>query len=147
MRTTKDRIRHTLLFEGIALLLTVLIAPLLLDHSPLSLGALALILSLIAMSWNYLYNLLFDKWQAGIPPQHRSIKMRVLHAAGFEGGLVLIGLPLIAWWLQIGLWQALITDIGFSIAFMCYALVFNWGYDKVFPVEIPALVSSSQETA
>jgi uncharacterized membrane protein len=43
-------------------------------------------------------------------------------------------LPMIAWYLQIGIWQAFIMDLGLAIFYMVYALVFNWAYDRVFPL-------------
>lgn len=146
MRTTRDRIRHTLLFEGIGIVLTSLIVATLVDESVVSAGVLALILSLLAMGWNYQYNLLFDRWllktRGSAKPGVRTIKLRVLHAVGFEGGFLVVSLPLVAWWLELGIWQALVMDIGFSIFFVFYGFVFNWGYDLAFPLdEAPAVAN------
>lgn len=134
MRTTKDRIRHTLLFEAIALVLATTAAALVLENSITKIGTLAITLSLIAMGWNYLYNLWFDQWQHHTPPNKRSFKMRLVHVMGFEGGLLIATLPLVAWWLEMSLWHAFLTDMGFTLFFMMYAFAFNWAYDLVFPV-------------
>ena len=61
------------------------------------------------------------------------------HAIGFEGGLLLVALPLVAWWLSISLWQALLLDLGFVFFYLVYAFVYNLAYDKVFPVPALAL--------
>jgi uncharacterized membrane protein len=46
-----------------------------------------------------------------------------LHALGFEGGLVLILLPLVAYWLGISLWAALVTNLAlFVFFFVCLCL-------------------------
>lgn len=135
MRTTKDRIRHTLLFEGIAVVLSTVIATLILQNTVAEIGTLAIALSLVAMAWNYAYNLWFDRWQHHTPPNKRSFKMRVLHAAGFEGSLLTVSLPLVAWWLNMPLWHAFLSDVGFTLFFMLYAFVFNWMYDLVFPIK------------
>lgn len=134
MRTTWDRIRHALLFEGLAVLLLTALATPLLGQSATDMGALAILLSLIAMGWNYLYNLWFDRWQAQIPADARSLGLRLLHALGFEGGLLCISLPLIAWWLELSLWQALLADLGVALFFLLYALIYNWAYDRLFPL-------------
>ncbi|WP_312379224.1 chlorhexidine efflux transporter, partial [Pseudomonas oryzihabitans] len=48
---------------------------------------------------------------------------------GFEGGLILVLVPLAAWWLSISLWQALLLDLGLILFFLPYTLAFNWLYD------------------
>jgi len=142
MRTTKDRIRHTLLFEGVAIVIATTVATLILNKPVEMVGALTIALSLLAMGCNYFYNLQFDRWlvkKSG--PQallNRSLKLRIGHAMGFEGCLLVVSLPLIAWWLDLTLWHALVMDIGFTLFFMVYALVFNWAYDLIFPVPVVA---------
>ena len=46
--------------------------------------------------------------------------------------------PLVAWWLGISWWAALVTDLGLFVLFFFYALVFQWGFDKVFDVPLSA---------
>ena len=85
-------------------------------------------ISLIAMSWNMLFNLMFDRVQrrAGFD---RTVVARAVHAVLFEVGLLLAIVPLAAWWLGIGLWQAFVLDIGISLFFLPYTFFFNWTYD------------------
>ena len=47
----------------------------------------------------------------------------------FEGGLVAVGVPMIAWWLNISLLQAFILDIGVLLFFLPYTYVYHWVYD------------------
>lgn len=145
MRTTLDRIRHTLLFEAFALVLTIYIAGLFIDNSPMEIGTLSIALSLIAMGWNYAYNLAFDTWllkrNDGVMPGQRSTRLRVGHAVLFELGLMVITLPVVAWLLNMNLLQALIMDLGLALFFMVYAFVFNWIYDRVFPLPVAALAT------
>jgi uncharacterized membrane protein len=49
----------------------------------------------------------------------------------FEIGLILAVVPLAAWWLDIGLWEAFVLDIGIVLFFLPYTFVFNWTYDHV----------------
>ncbi|MDP3290282.1 MAG: PACE efflux transporter, partial [Methyloversatilis sp.] len=58
---------------------------------------------------------------------------RVWHALGFELGLLVMTLPLIAWWLSVSLLDALIVDLGLIVFYVLYAFFYNWAYDRVFP--------------
>jgi len=139
MRTIADRIRHTLLFETIAIASTTAITGLLLNQSVATTGVLAIALSLMAMLCNYFYNWLFDHWRmrrGESSPSQRSIAIRALHAIGFELSFIALTLPLVAWWLTLSLWQALLLDIGFAVFFIIYAFAYNWTYDRIFPVLI-----------
>jgi uncharacterized membrane protein len=40
--------------------------------------------------------------------------------------------PLIAWWLGIGLWEALVMDLALVVFFLVYTFAFNWAFDAVF---------------
>lgn len=135
MRTFADRIRHTILFELIALLLAAFGGSWITGHSVQEIGSLSLIFSALAMVWNLVYNWLFDLWDMKYRGMaHRGPGLRVVHAILFEAVLMTVGLFITAWWLNIGYIDALILDLGFSAFFLCYAYVFNWGYDQVFPI-------------
>ncbi|MDH0649048.1 PACE efflux transporter [Pseudomonas sp. GD03858] len=99
---------------------------------------LSILMSAIAMSWNMAYNWAFERWEARQHKRNRTFLRRLLHALGFEGGLVLILLPLVAYWLDIGLWAALVTNLALFVFFFVYAFVFQWGFDKVFDVPVSA---------
>ena len=86
----------------------------------------------IAIVWNLLFNTLFERWEARQPVRGRSVRRRVLHAIGFEGGMVVFLVPIFAWWFDINLLQALIMDLGLLVFFLFYTFVFNWGFDLVF---------------
>ena len=88
--------------------------------------------SAIAVAWNLVFNALFERWEARQVVRGRSLRRRLAHAVGFEGGLVFTLVPLFAWWFDISLWQALVMDLGLVVFFLCYTFVFNWGFDQVF---------------
>ncbi|MBL4693279.1 MAG: PACE efflux transporter [Magnetovibrio sp.] len=135
MRTLRDRIRHTLLFEVIALGVGVVGGSWILGRPVEIIGALSLMFSGLAMGWNMLFNWLFDLWdQKYRGSAKRGFVIRAAHASLFELGMVIPGIFLVAWWLSISYWQAFIIDIGFSALFLFYAYGFNWAYDHVFPV-------------
>lgn len=126
--STKERIFHSLLFEIIALILLIPLGSLISNIDMKSMTGLAIGLSLTAMCWNYVYNLIFDKY-FGENRIDRSLVMRIGHAIGFEFGLLIVTLPAIMWMLNIGFINALILDMGMLIFFIVFAMMFNWCYD------------------
>ncbi|MBE1283913.1 MAG: PACE efflux transporter [Rhodobacteraceae bacterium] len=138
MRTLKDRIRHTLLFEGIALGIVAVGGSWITGHSLEAIGLLSIMFSLLAMSWNFVFNWLFDQWDMkyrNMAPRGPGI--RVVHAILFEAVLLTVGIFLTAWWLSIGYVETFLLDLGFSAFFLVYAYIYNWGYDVIFPVPRP----------
>ncbi len=135
MRTTADRIRHAISFEVIGIILATPLAAFAF-HLPGEDSAVIVVASAtVAMLWNYVYNLGFDhlmvKLRGGT---EKTTPIRVVHALFFELGLLTLMLPAIAWYLGISIWQALIMDIALAAFYMVYAFVFNWGYDRAFPL-------------
>lgn len=134
MRSTKDRVRQALAFETIGLLLSVPLAAFIF-HFPLKeTGVLGLIGATLATTWNYLFNLGFDHSLKRLTGSTRkTLKIRFLHAISFETGLMIVFLPIIAWWMEISLLDALLVDVAFVVFYLTYAFVFTWCYDIVFP--------------
>ncbi|KRG34884.1 MULTISPECIES: PACE efflux transporter [Psychrobacter] len=146
MRTVKDRIRHTLGFEIIGLIIFVPLASWLFGFDIQSIGLIAVAASIIATLWNYFYNLLFDHSMLKLRGNvHKTVPLRMLHAFLFEGGLLLLFLPIIAWHLGISLWQAFIMDITMATFYLVHAFVYNWIYDNVFPIPANHLLSQRND--
>ncbi len=137
MRSPIDRVRQVLLFEIGGLVLITPPFVWLTGVSPLeSLGLLAMIAAIAAV-WNALYNTSFDWVEGrltGRTADRRPVPLRVFHAVGFEGGLLLVSLPVVMAWTGMGWVDALLADVGLAVAYVIYAYVFNLGYDRVFPV-------------
>ncbi|MGE6360472.1 PACE efflux transporter [Psychrobacter cibarius] len=146
MRTVKDRIRHTLGFEIIGLIIFVPLASWLFSFDIQSIGLIAVAASIIATLWNYFYNLLFDHSMLKLRGNvHKTVPLRMLHAFLFEGGLLLLFLPIIAWHLGISLWQAFLMDITMATFYLVHAFVYNWIYDNVFPIPANHLLSQRND--
>jgi uncharacterized membrane protein len=104
-------------------------------------GVFALLLSAFALVWNVAYNAVFEYWEARQRKRRRNFMCRAVHAIGFEGGLALLLIPFIAWWLDISLQQALLTDLALLGFFLIYSFVFQYCFDKVF--DVPASAKSA----
>ncbi|MNG92609.1 Bacterial Transmembrane Pair family protein [compost metagenome] len=123
-----ERIVHAVGFEAIAVLICAPLGAWLLNRSMLEVGTLAVVLSTVAMLWNMLYNSVFDRlWPA--ERVQRSVKVRALHASGFEIGFVVIGVPIAALMLNLSLVQAFMLEIGFFVFMLPYTMAYNWVYD------------------
>lgn len=136
--TTKERMLQAILFETIAILLSMGWVKLLSlfgftsDNSQHNTELLAMLIgiSLIAMVWTFIYNLLFDKVFIG-EKLARPVWLRVVHIIGFEGGLLCFTLPLVMGVMKIGLWQAFMLDISLTLLILVYGFIFYWIYDRV----------------
>lgn len=137
LRSLADRIRQIVLFE-IGGLLVISPAFAWLSGVPLidSVGMLAVI-ALIAALWNGGYNTGFDWIEGrltGRASDRRPWAMRLVHALGFELGLLVMTLPVVMVWTGLGWVDAFVADIGLVIAYIVYAFVFNIAYDRLFPI-------------
>lgn len=139
IRTGLDRLRYALLFEGILVVVLSIAMVLLFDRSLLDMGALSVVLSLIALLVNFIYNYAYDKYDVGHGriPTERSKAGRILHALGFEFTLVLVNLPVIVWWMKWTLWQAVALDVVAMAAVVVYTYFFTLVYDRLFPITQP----------
>jgi uncharacterized membrane protein len=138
LRSFTDRLRQIALFEVGGL---VLITPPFAWASGVPLSesvALLALLSLLAALWNGAYNTCFDWCEgrlSGRSADRRPYRLRVLHAFGFEGGVLLMSLPILMWWTGMGWVEALIADLALATAYVIYAFAFNLGYDRFFPIQ------------
>ncbi len=135
MRSIGDRIRHALSFEIIGLALVVPLGALVFGMPMSDIGIVGVVSATVATAWNYLYNLGFDHiLQRLSGTTLKTTPIRVVHAALFELGLLIVLMPFIAWYLGIGIIHALIMDVSFALFYVVYAFVFNWAYDAIFPL-------------
>ena len=136
MRSTKDRIRQAVSFEIIGLVIVTPLFAWLFSHPMEQTGMLALMGATAATLWNYLFNLGFDHGlRASRGNTTKTVPLRILHAVLFELTLLILLLPIFAWWMGISLFEAFLIDVSFAAFYMVYAFVFTWGYDGLFPPE------------
>lgn len=132
MQGIQRKIVYVTLYEGIAILCASVGLAAMSGADAGQSTVLATIASAIAIAWNLVFNTLFEAWEKRQPVRGRSLKRRIAHALGFEGGLACILVPVFAWYLGVGLWEALLYDAALLVFFLVYTFVFNWGFDRVF---------------
>lgn len=145
MQGLKRRVVYITLYEGIAIVAASAGLALMSGQGVGHSGVLAVIASVIAVLWNLGFNALFELWESRQAVRGRSVKRRIAHAVGFEGGLVFFLVPIFAWWLGVSLWEALVMDLGLVVFFLGYTFVFNWVFDAVFG--LPAAAAARTQPA
>jgi uncharacterized membrane protein len=123
-----ERICQAIGFELLAILICTPLLAWIMDKPMLDMGVVTVLLAALALAWNVVFNGVFDRVLRHFAVVHNAWT-RVIHALLFEGGLVAVGVPLIAWWLDVSLWQAFLMDIGVLLFFLPYTYVYHWGYD------------------
>ncbi|MEK0246904.1 multidrug/biocide efflux PACE transporter [Raoultella scottia] len=129
-KSLMERIIHAVSFEGLATLILAPTAAWLMQRSVVEMGGLSVLLATLAMVWNLIYNAAFDRiWP--VSRVTRNLKVRALHAIGFESGFIIIGVTAVALLLGVSLMQAFMLEIGFMLFFLPYTMLFNWVWDTL----------------
>ena len=136
-RNLRDRARQVALFEIGGLVLSTPPFVWLSDVPFMDAAGLMFVLALIATLWNAAYNTGFDWIEGrltGRQADQRPWLLRVAQALGFEGGILLMGLPVVMAWTGMGWMAALVADIGLALFYVVYAFFFNLAFVRVFPI-------------
>ena len=94
--------------------------------------SLSILAASLALGWSFVFNSLFERWEARQARRGRSLIRRSAHAILFEGGLVVILVPVTAWWLGVGVQQAIAYEAGLIVLFILYTYIFTWSFDRLF---------------
>lgn len=131
------RIIYVIIFEFFAIVFsTVLLAALSQGDAAGSLPV-AIVVSVVAVVWNFVYNTGFEALEQKLKLTERTVITRILHAIGFEGGLILAIIPIFMYWYQIGFIEAFMMEAALLVFFLVYTFVFTWVFDRIFPLPRP----------
>jgi uncharacterized membrane protein len=100
---------------------------------------LAVVLSTIALCWNYSSTPLSSGGNRDNPSREEAFLRRLAHGTGFEGGLTLILVPVMALWLETTFLAAFLANLGLLAFFFVYAIGYTWAFDKIFGLPQSAL--------
>ncbi|MBP6115893.1 MAG: PACE efflux transporter [Neisseriaceae bacterium] len=132
MQGLKRKILYATLYELVAMTFTTLTFVFMVQSAASHAGFTSIMTALIALIWNLVYNTLFEYWEIRQHQRRRTIKRRILHALGFELGLVFMLVPLFSLALGVSLWQAFMLDLGLIVFFLVYTYLFNLIFDVLF---------------
>ena len=130
-RDVKHRLIHALCYEVLLLLIGSPLLSLLFKQSLAHSSVLWLMMTLAAIVWNMLFNHYFEKLEQLAGWTRRTLLIRILHAVGFEGGLIVFTVPMIAWMLGLSLIDALLLDIALACGIMFYTFIYQYCYDLI----------------
>ncbi|NHC61924.1 PACE efflux transporter [Paenalcaligenes suwonensis] len=141
----KRRLVYVGVFEVFAILFSTLILMVLSDSGADDSLPVAVMVSAAAVAWNYTYNSLFEAWERRNQVMDRTLRLRCAHAIGFEGGLILICLPIYMLWYGVGVWTAFMMEVTLLVFFLVYTFFFTLGFDKIFvlPHQVPQAPAES----
>lgn len=132
MSPARRKIVYAVSFETLGTLVASAYLWLVSEAGAASSLALSILTATIALSWSFVFNSVFEAWEARQAVRGRSLRRRTAHALLFEGGLVLICVPVMAWWLAVGYLEAVAYEAGLIVLFIGYTYLFTWGFDRVF---------------
>lgn len=143
MSATTRRIIYVITYELVAIL-AVTLGLSLLGFGGGQSGAVAIASSTVAVIWNFIWTSMFEAWERRQESQTRTVKRRIVHSIGFEGGLMFFLIPVVAWILKVSLFEAFVLEAGILVFFLIYTFVFMWIFDKIWP---PHTASSKSKAA
>jgi uncharacterized membrane protein len=132
MTSRTRRVLQAILYEVFAIAFVGPVLSVAFGKPVASTVGLAFVLSGIALGWNYVFNTLFERWESRQSVRGRSLARRLAHGMGFEGGLVVMLVPVMALWLEIPALNAFLANLGLLAFFFLYAIAFTWTFDRVF---------------
>jgi len=132
MSPARRKLVYAVTFESLGTLVASTYLWIVSDAGAGSSLALSVLTATIALSWSFVFNTLFEAWETRQPVRGRSLKRRTAHALLFEGGLILICIPVMAWWIGVGYLEALVYEAGLIALFILYTYVFTWSFDRIF---------------
>lgn len=132
MQGPRRKVIQALLYEAVAVLCVSPAFAYFYESGLVQSTTLSVVISLIAVTWNLAFNYAFERWEAKQRLKERNLSRRTAHAIGFEGGLTVLLLPVVSYWLGISLIEALVANMALFAFFLFYSFAFHWGFDKLF---------------
>ena len=130
MLISKRRIIHALSYE-IILLVIIAIALSFAFEIPMEVaGTLGIAMAVTSVIWNMIFNHFFEKYEKKHQLK-RTIPVRIMHAIGFEGGLMLATIPMVAYAMQMSIFQAILLDLSMTLCILVYTFIFQCCYDYI----------------
>lgn len=126
------RIVYVIIFEALAILFSTFLLASLSGGPAHDSLPIAVAVSFIAVVWNYIFNTGFEACERRFQIPERTIKIRIVHAIGFELGLFIFTVPLYMIWFQVGVLDALVMEAAILVFFLIYTFIFTWIFDAFF---------------
>ena len=130
MLLTKRRLIHATIYEVTLLVIIALVLSHIFEMPLEVTGGLGVLMAVTSMIWNMVFNHYFEKAEAKYGFK-RTVKVRILHAIGFEGGLTIATIPMIAYFMQLSFLNAMLLDFSLTLCILFYTFIFQCCYDYI----------------
>ena len=127
----KRRVAFVVGYEGFSLLFTIVVLGALLGHGGGESTLTAVLVTVTATTWNYVWNMMYEAFERRRGMRGRGAGSRALHAFGYEGGVLIFTVPLVALLLSVSLWEALMIEGGLLVFFLVFTVLYTWAFDRV----------------
>lgn len=137
LRSPRERAIQTLAYEAGGLCLSVPLVVLFGGGTTGAAFVLMLALSAAVLVWSPIHNTVFDWIEFRLTRRlasDRPQRLRLVHAASHEATTVVVTLPILIWLGGLGVWEALLADLGLTLLYAAYAYVFHLVYDRLRPM-------------
>jgi uncharacterized membrane protein len=137
LRSPRERFIQTVAFEIGGLLMSVPLYVLVTGGGAGDGAMLMATLAVAVMLWSPLHNAVFDLVDlrlTGRVASDRPHRWRMVHAISHEVTVVVVTLPIMLWLGGFTVWEALLAEIGLTLAYTIYAYGFHLVYDRLRPV-------------
>lgn len=131
-RPVLRRVSFVVGYEALSVLFTVFVLSALLGHHGGESMFLAVLLSTVATGWNYIWNTIFEAIERRTAVKGRGAAARAVHAVGYEGGVLVFTIPLVAFMLGVSLIEAVMIEGGLLVFFLAFTVIYTWIFDRVF---------------
>ena len=143
MRSKLNWFRHAFAYECGAIVLRTLCTLAVADTALGSASAFSLFSSFTVFFLTLTHTKVFDYflWRS-TGSLVKAGKIRLLHCVSYELAGAALSIPLTLWLLDFNLTQALWREALMFIVFLLYTYLYNYGYDRLFPVSNAQPVNS-----
>jgi len=134
VRSFPDRMRQAVLFELFGLAIVIPAGAYLFGQPAGHMSVVGVFASTLAMLWNFVFNFGFDHAMLRLfGDTRKTFAVRIVHAALFEIGFLIMLVPAVSWYLGMSLWDTFVMDLLIALFYMIYAFGFTLTYDRTFP--------------
>ncbi|MEB4613501.1 PACE efflux transporter [Leucobacter sp. M11] len=132
MRPAVRRLVYVGSYEALSVLATTVVLSGLLGHQGGASTITAIAVSTVATIWNFVWNTIFEAMERRYRLKGRGWVVRAVHAVGYEGGLLIATVPMVALILGVGFVEALMIESGMLVFFLIFTYVYSWAFDRIF---------------
>lgn len=126
------RVVYVTIFEVLAIVLSTALLTWLSGGEASNSLPVAVAISVLAVVWNFVFNTVFEGWERRAKRVGRDLKIRIIHAGGFEFGLLVLTLPLYMIWYGVGVVEAFKMEAAILLFFLVFTFIFTWAFDQIF---------------